>query len=90
MEDAATAEISRTQVWQWLHNAGVTLDDGREVTVSLYKQLLAEELESIKNMLGAERFNAGKFDVASKLFDELVLTNEFKEFLTIGAYQYLD
>ena len=63
MEDAATAEISRTQVWQWLHN-GVSLEDGRKITVALYETLRDEELIKIKNLVGESRFEKGKFEMA--------------------------
>ena len=66
MEDAATAEISRTQVWQWLHNAS-QLSDGRTITAALFRQIFAEEMTRIKNEIGAERFASGQFDLASML-----------------------
>ena len=85
MEDAATAEISRTQVWQWLHN-GVSLEDGRKITESLYETLRDEELIKIKNLVGEERFKNGKFGLATQLFNDLVLEKEYQEFLTLSAY----
>lgn len=88
MEDAATAEISRTQVWQWLHH-NVRLDNGAEFNCDKYKQLRSEEIEKIKTLVGEDRFKNGKFNLAIQLFDELVLSKEFKEFLTLTAYQYL-
>ena len=90
MEDAATAEISRAQIWQWVHNQGVKLDDGREVDTGLYAQLLSEELENIKGLLGEERYNSGKFEEATEIFDYLVRTENFVDFLTLKAYNYLD
>ena len=90
MEDAATAEISRAQIWQWVHNEGVKLDDGREVNIDLYSRLLNEELENIKNLLGEERYNQGRFDEATEIFDYLVRTEDFVDFLTLKAYNYLD
>ncbi len=89
MEDAATAEISRTQVWQWLHNEDVKLDDGRAVTTELYKSLLPQELEKIKNLVGNDRYNKGKFDLAAQLFDELVMGKNYQEFLTLSAYNHI-
>jgi malate synthase len=89
MEDAATAEISRAQVWQWLHH-GVTLADGRKVTAELYSGLLAEEVEKIKTMVGAETFAAGQYQRAIELFNQLATASTFEEFLTLGAYQYLE
>ncbi len=88
MEDAATAEISRTQIWQWLHQE-VKLEDGRKFTIEMYIQLLEEEIINIKNILGEERFNNGKFNLAIEIFDKLVLSEDFEEFLTNPAYKYL-
>lgn len=88
MEDAATAEISRTQVWQWLHHRA-KLDDGRELTTDLYNQFLNEELQTIRSEIGDERFEGGHFEQASKLFDEMITNNTFTEFLTLPAYAYL-
>ncbi len=88
MEDAATAEISRTQVWQWLHKNGI-LNDGRKVTVALYLELVEQELVKIKMMVGQDGYNKRKFELAANLFNELVLTAEFEEFLTNKAYHYL-
>lgn len=87
MEDAATAEISRTQVWLWLQNNEL-LEDGRTFTKAMYDEFKQEEIVKIQQLLGAERFKNGKFDEAVKLFDNLVLNNEFEEFLTLPAYQY--
>ncbi|MDZ4669761.1 MAG: malate synthase A [Phototrophicales bacterium] len=89
MEDAATAEISRSQVWQWLHHHA-QLDDGREVTESLYSQFLEEELDAIKGEVGDSRFRNGKYLLASDIFDQMIRREEFTEFLTLPAYEYLD
>jgi len=89
MEDAATAEISRTQVWQWLHNA-CQLDDGRTVTLALFRRVFDEELERIADEVGPERYQSGKFQLAAKLFQEIIEQDELEEFLTLRAYQYLD
>jgi len=89
MEDAATAEISRTQLWQWIKNE-VTLTDGRMMTVELYEKLKAEEIEKIKQYVGLERFANGRFTEAIKLFDDLVKADYLKEFLTQPAYQLID
>lgn len=88
MEDAATAEISRTQVWQWLHK-GVQLEDGRTLDGVLYQQLKKEEIEKIKELVGAANFEERRFNLAIQLFDELVLSPNFEEFLTLPAYQYI-
>lgn len=89
MEDAATAEISRTQVWQWIHNDAV-LSDGRTVTYALYRELLAEELPKIRAYVGDEAYTNGRFDEAVSLFDQLVRNREYAEFLTLPAYEILD
>ena len=89
MEDAATAEISRTQVWQWVRH-GAQLADGRRVTPELVRATIAEELEKIRGLVGAARFDAGKFDLASRLFDQMMTGGEFAEFLTLVAYDHLD
>ncbi len=90
MEDAATAEISRAQVWQWTHSPQVKLDDGRPIDLSLYRKLLPEELEAIKALVGPTAYAAGKFALAAELFDRLVTSDQFAEFLTLQAYDYLD
>lgn len=89
MEDAATAEISRSQVWQWIkYNA--KLEDGRTITYNLYKELLPQELEKIKEYVGAEAYKNGKFDEAIALFDKLISSEDFEEFLTLPAYELLN
>ena len=89
MEDAATAEISRTQVWQWLHTT-VQLDDGRPITPSLFRQMFAEEMQRIQLEVGTERFDCGRYDIAAKLFQDIIEDDELEEFLTLRAYSYLD
>ncbi len=89
MEDAATAEISRTQVWQWLHHRA-KLEDGREVTDALYSQMFEEEMDAIKAEVGEERFKNGKFALAAELFDKMIRNRDFADFLTLPAYDYLD
>ncbi len=88
MEDAATAEISRTQVWQWLHHHA-TLDDGREVTEAIFEQFFNEEMDAIRDEVGAERYDSGKFDVAGTMFKQMIVENDFTDFLTLPAYDYL-
>lgn len=88
MEDAATAEISRAQVWQWLKTAA-QLDDGRIFDKKLYEQLLDEEIEKCKNYLENERVNSGRLAQAIEIFNKLVLQEHFEEFLTIPAYELL-
>ena len=89
MEDAATAEISRTQVWQWMSH-GVKLADGRRVTADLVRRTMADELGKLRDQLGADRFDAGKFDLASTLFDRMMTGTDFPDFLTTVAYDYID
>lgn len=88
MEDAATAEISRTQVWQWLYN-GATLEDGRIITLALYRQIFDEEMKSIEAMVGNERFTNGRFTGAAALFDQLVTNTDYIDFLTLPAYDMI-
>ncbi|HKQ47130.1 MAG TPA: malate synthase A [Phycisphaerae bacterium] len=90
MEDAATAEISRTQIWQWIHHAGGTLTDGRRVTAELFRKVMEEELAKIRAALGASRFDNGCFKRAAELFDRLSTADELADFLTLPAYEYLD
>jgi malate synthase len=90
MEDAATAEISRTQVWQWAHHPRGILEDGRKVTVELVRELIAEELRRIHSERGAQRFEQGHFTEAAELFDELVSAAQLDEFLTLKAYPLLE
>jgi malate synthase len=89
MEDAATAEISRTQVWQWIKNAS-KLEDGRTATYDLYRQLLPSELDKIKEYVGENAYENGKFPQAMGLFDELVKSDNFIDFLTSPAYDMID
>ena len=88
MEDAATAEISRTQVWQWLKN-NAQLSDGRTLTKDLVLEWEKDELENIKNYVGEKRYENGKFDLATKLFNELIFDENFEEFLTLKAYPFI-
>jgi|GEM_PF-18514 len=88
MEDAATAEISRAQVWQQLHH-GAHLDDGRAVEKPMVRKIVDEELDRIKKSVGAERFAKGRYKEATKLFLELVEADSFPEFLTLPAYDWL-
>ncbi|HTA70522.1 MAG TPA: hypothetical protein VK776_19685, partial [Bryobacteraceae bacterium] len=87
MEDAATAEISRTQVWQWLHH-GAQLSDGRKVTSQLVRQTIASVLDSLRSQWGP-RYDASKFPQAAQLFEQMMLSEELTDFLTLQAYQYL-
>jgi len=88
MEDAATAEISRTQIWQWLKNEA-KLEDGRTLMPEMVLHWQEEELEKIRNYVGEERFKNGKFQLATELFDDLILNDNFEEFLTLEAYHFI-
>ena len=88
MEDAATAEISRAQVWQWAKH-GAKLSDGRTVTNELVRTTIGEELAKLREMLGAARFDGGKFELAATLFGQMMTSPTFDEFLTLKAYQYV-
>jgi malate synthase len=89
MEDAATAEISRAQIWQWIRHPKGVLEDGREITTTLFEEVVAEELQKIKQFVGEKQFESGKFKEASKLFSDLTVNDEFVEFLTIPGYERL-
>lgn len=88
MEDAATAEISRTQIWQWI-NGATAMDNGNTVTLSLVRDWIPQELAKIKVYVGDEAYRNGQFPLATKLFDRLISTKEPEEFLTLGAYEYI-
>jgi malate synthase len=85
MEDAATAEISRSQIWQWIRSPKGVLEDGRKVTGELFQRLLGEELTKVKNA-GAE----GKLDEAARLFERITSDDHYVEFLTLPAYDLID
>ncbi len=89
MEDAATAEISRAQVWQWIRHPRGMLTDGRKVTVELFRELAADELAKIEQRLGKEQYAERHFAQASKLFDNLTTDDQFVEFLTLPGYALL-
>jgi len=89
MEDAATAEISRAQVWQWIHH-GVRLDDSAEqVTKEHFRRLVAEEMDRVHLEVGDRRFSNGRFSEARTLFERMSTADEFGEFLTLPAYDAL-
>jgi malate synthase len=90
MEDAATAEISRSQVWQWIHHPSGVLDDGRKVTVELFRQITGEELAKLRSRLGEAAFAAGNFERAAKLLDGITTAATFETFLTLPAYRAID
>ncbi|MFF3492677.1 malate synthase A [Streptomyces sp. NPDC002795] len=88
MEDAATAEISRSQIWQWI-NAGVVLDNGETVTAELARKVASEELANIKAEVGEEAFTAGKWQQAHDLLLQVSLDADYADFLTLPAYEQL-
>src|SRR6202453_3320492 len=89
MEDAATGEIYRAQVWQWLH-LKAKLDDGREATPAMFREALKGEMERVKGEVGAKAFDGGRFKEAIALFSEMSLSDTFDEFLTLPAYKLID
>jgi malate synthase len=88
MEDAATAEISRSQVWQWIYNAA-TLDTGETVTRELVERLLEEEYDALRDQVGAEAFDSGHYAEARRIFADCALADEYPDFLTLPAYASL-
>jgi len=89
MEDAATAEISRSQVWQWIRSPKGKLDDGRKVTKAMVAAMIPEEMQKIRELLGPA-FAEGKYDDAAAIFADLVNNDTFVEFLTLPAYDRID
>ncbi|MCZ6795953.1 MAG: malate synthase A [Planctomycetota bacterium] len=87
MEDTATAEISRAQVWQWIHHRSGVLDDGRKITATMARAVLHEELQHIKAEIGVEAFEDGRYQLAADVFEELITAESFSEFLTLSAYE---
>ncbi|WP_279027256.1 malate synthase A [Gibbsiella quercinecans] len=88
MEDAATAEISRTSIWQWIHHEK-SLSDGQPVTKALFRRMLAEEMLVIREEVGAARFNAGRFDDAARLMERITTQDKLIDFLTLPGYELL-
>jgi malate synthase len=89
MEDAATAEISRSQLWQWIRH-GATLEDGRTVTRELVREVLDEEMERIRAQVGDEVWAKGRPEETRAVFERVALSDDFPEFLTLPAYELLD
>ena len=89
MEDAATAEISRSQIWQWIRSPKGVLDDGRKVTAGMVKALVAEELPKVKVYLGDAAWAAGRYPEAAAMFEQMC-TGDYNEFLTLPAYELID
>jgi malate synthase len=90
MEDAATAEISRAQIWQWVHHDTGILDTGRNVSYGLVKALVREEMGKIRSAVGDESFDSGHYRKAAKLLDDMTQNNDFTDFLTSEAYPDID
>ena len=88
MEDAATAEISRAQLWQWIKH-GCKLDSGEEINSNYFMLILEEELETIEKEVGEKRFNDGKFQLATEIFKSMIISENFDEFLTLPAYKHI-
>jgi malate synthase len=84
MEDAATAEICRAQVWQWLRH-GAVLEDGRPLTRALVSGIIDRTVEELRNKVPVQQL-----ETAVTLYDEMIATDEFPDFLTLRAYDYLD
>ncbi len=89
MEDAATAEIFRAQIWQWIRHPKGVLGDGRKITFELFKKMLDEELETLRNVLGEQPYQTGNYEQAASIFTELTENDDFVPFLTLPAYEYL-
>ncbi len=85
MEDAATAEISRAQIWQWIRHPAGRFADGTKVTVELVEIILSDELEAIHDAMGSQAYADSKFDAAGKLFLSISTAEEFVEFLTLAG-----
>ena len=86
MEDAATAEISRAQIWQWLKHS-TSLSDGRTVTVELFKSILDDEIKGLKEIIWENQWKDGKYEKAIELFEKMSISPDCKEFLTLSAYE---
>jgi len=88
MEDAATVEISRASIWQWIQN-GKQLSNGKKVTTALFREMLNEELHVVRDEVGETRFQDGKFREATELMDKLTTGDELADFLTLPAYELI-
>ena len=88
MEDAATAEISRAQIWQWLKHGAKTIDN-KIISKEYFNQLLEEELQNIKSSVGESNYNDGRYKEASDIFNSMSTSDNFEEFLTLPAYNLL-
>ncbi|MEA2631622.1 MAG: malate synthase, partial [Chloroflexota bacterium] len=89
MEDTATCEISRAQIWQWIHHPRGILEDGRKVTAELFREIMDEELEKIRSDVGPEAYDRGRYAQARSIFDAVATREPLAEFLTLPAYEHL-
>jgi malate synthase len=89
MEDAATAEISRSQIWQWVHN-DVVLDNGETVTPELVRTVAGDVVAAIRDEIGEKAFQASRYGRARALFEQVALDDDFVEFLTLPGYESID
>jgi malate synthase len=87
MEDAATAEISRSQVWQWIRSPKGKLDDGRKVTAAMVREITIDELEKVKQAVGASGADTKPYERAAKIFEDMSTSAQFTEFLTLPLYE---
>lgn len=90
MEDAATAEISRSQLWQWVNNENAVLENGRSINADLYREVAPQVLADIKARVGDEAYAQGKYQLAAELFEKLITEKQFTDFLTLAAYEHLN
>jgi malate synthase len=89
MEDVATAEISRSQVWQWVHNS-VRLSSGEQVDAALVRRIADEELSRLRDAMGEQAYDSARFKEAREVFEQVALADDFADFLTLPAYRFLD
>jgi malate synthase len=90
MEDAATAEISRSQIWQWVVSPKGKLDDGRKVTAEMVKAMIPEELAKVKAAVSAAGEQTATYDQAAVIFEKMSLSPDYPEFLTLPLYEAME
>jgi malate synthase len=90
MEDAATAEISRAQIWQWIKHPGGKLDDGRKVTAELFRTVMREELDKIESLVGEKAYASGNYENAAALIEGITTAPDFETFITLPAYRQIN
>ncbi len=90
MEDAATAEIARAQIWQWIRHPAGRLDDGRKITVELFRTIMREELDKLRAQMDEQAYARGKYEAAAALIDRITTADEFGAFITLPAYDAID